>query len=527
MATRLAGNTINDLRVLKVNNDAKDRKVKIALFKKEDEIGREKFRMTQEQLYPNLIQVTPETTLQQIITEQNERLAQDMEQQYQIAERNLLTIADKQNAEYMLDHLEDEEIRYMNSKFDYLVSQLKAQYTNVNKLIFINYVKQKYVADLASVDNREHISFNEDIPFASQRGHQNMVMKAQMKDDLEQQLEEQNRKAQEQINRQHQQHRQNLRMNEAATAIQRASQSRKYRIQQQEQQEQQQRQEQEQMRMNEAARVIQRVSKNRQDRQNRIRQQQQLLTPTQQHQMQQIDDILIRRGLHNEISDETLKKINEVLLSAKRNRNNNKNQSFVSPLHLEEEVMTPVKTPARPRGRPRKEPLNPVETGHGLTKKRIIKGKGLVTKTSSKRLLNGGKFQIDMEKLNNNILSIKYTKNNATIPALRPERISNDVKALIKDILDTHFNHTFFDKLNDTDKRMVKRFVKTAKIPIEINDKDDEEFQKRFEIIKGEIMSGNDNKDLRNEMKMYILQAIKENLISRHDALMLFYQLSL
>ena len=46
------------------------------------------------------------------------------------------------------------------------------------------------------------------------------------------------------------------------------------------------------------------------------------------------------------------------------------------------------------------------------------------------------KFTIDVDKLNKNILNVKYTSCRAMVPSLKPEKISDDVKAVILDILE-------------------------------------------------------------------------------------------
>ena len=106
-----------------------------------------------------------------------------------------------------------------------------------------------------------------------------------------------------------------------------------------------------------------------------------------------------------------------------------------------------------------------LKTGDGvkvkkMNKKKIV-GKG---KTESKTI-EVNKFTVDMEKLNKNILSVKYTSCRAIVPSLKPEKISDDVKAVILDILEKKFNSKLFDKLLTDDQRIISTFVRTLKIP--------------------------------------------------------------
>ena len=65
-------------------------------------------------------------------------------------------------------------------------------------------------------------------------------------------------------------------------------------------------------------------------------------------------------------------------------------------------------------------------------KKRIV-GKGI---SEEPKKIIFGKFSVNMDKLKNNILYVQYTSCRGTVPSLRHERISDDVKSVITDILD-------------------------------------------------------------------------------------------
>ena len=69
-----------------------------------------------------------------------------------------------------------------------------------------------------------------------------------------------------------------------------------------------------------------------------------------------------------------------------------------------------------------------------MNKKKIF-GKG---KTEPKTIIVN-KFTIDMEKLNKNILSVNYTSCRSMVPSLKPEKISDDVKSVILDILEKKY----------------------------------------------------------------------------------------
>ena len=155
-----------------------------------------------------------------------------------------------------------------------------------------------------------------------------------------------------------------------------------------------------------------------------------------------------------------------------------------------------------------------LKTGNGLKvekmgKKKIF-GKGMEPKK-----LEVNKFTIDMDKLNKNILSVKYTSCRAIVPSLKPEKISDDVKAVIINILEKKYNIKLFDKLLTDDQRIISTFVRTLKIPDINMDNFDRKYQQEYELLLGQVNSGNSNEKVKQQLKQYILRGISENLIPR------------
>ena len=93
--------------------------------------------------------------------------------------------------------------------------------------------------------------------------------------------------------------------------------------------------------------------------------------------------------------------------------------------------------------------------------------------------------------------------------------------------LNDKYNERLFTQLNPNDKRVFKRFVKGIKLDISINDDTEKEFQKNYQILKGEFQSGNDSPEIKNALKKYILEGLAENKINKNECHFLLYQLSL
>ena len=167
------------------------------------------------------------------------------------------------------------------------------------------------------------------------------------------------------------------------------------------------------------------------------------------------------------------------------------------------------------------EPLS----GKGLRKKRF--GRGMLPRNPRKKELNDGKFILDMDKLKNNILSVSYASCRAIIPSLKKEHVSNDVKNIITDIVNGNYNANLFNKMKQDDQRLVSTFVRATKIPDIDMTEFDTAYQNHYEILVGEIASGNNNPTIKRELKEYILRAVSENLIPKHQGLTKLFELSL
>ena len=150
----------------------------------------------------------------------------------------------------------------------------------------------------------------------------------------------------------------------------------------------------------------------------------------------------------------------------------------------------------------------------GKNKRKIV-GKGITT--PNKIFIN--KFTVDVEKLKKNILNVKYTSCRGSVPNMKIERVSEDVKSVLMDILQNKYNSKLFDKLLTDDQRIVSNFVRTLKIKNIDMDNFDKKYQHEYEVLIGEVNCGNSNEQIKKKLKQYILRGISENLIPRAQGL--------
>jgi hypothetical protein len=154
----------------------------------------------------------------------------------------------------------------------------------------------------------------------------------------------------------------------------------------------------------------------------------------------------------------------------------------------------------------------------------VIKGRG--ASSLEKRHYINGKY-IDLEKLGANILSIKYGHNDTPLPSVKSQSINNDVKEVVEDLIRDKYDKRLFDKLQPSDKRIIQKIVKVLKLDLPVASKEDEDFIRDFEILKGELLNGNDNPTVRKQMKKYIVEAMNNNLIPLRECHLLLFQLAL
>jgi hypothetical protein len=148
--------------------------------------------------------------------------------------------------------------------------------------------------------------------------------------------------------------------------------------------------------------------------------------------------------------------------------------------------------------------------------------------SGKKMYLNNGKFVINLEKLRKNILHVYYSSSRASIPQLKRESISNDVKNILLDILGGRWNEHLFNKLtNPDDQRLISTFVRVLKIDGISMKEFDKAFQDHFDILKGEKMAGNSNEKVKQEYKQYIVRGMAEGIIPRTQGLNMIFSMSL
>jgi hypothetical protein len=98
---------------------------------------------------------------------------------------------------------------------------------------------------------------------------------------------------------------------------------------------------------------------------------------------------------------------------------------------------------------------------------------------------------------------------------------------MILDIVEGKYNANLFNKMKQDDQRIVSNFVRVLKIPHIDMSEFDAGYQLHYEVLLGQVNSGQKNPAIKRELKEYVLRAITEGLIPQNQGLTKLFELSL
>jgi hypothetical protein len=128
--------------------------------------------------------------------------------------------------------------------------------------------------------------------------------------------------------------------------------------------------------------------------------------------------------------------------------------------------------------------------------------------------------------LKENILAIKYVKTGAYIPNVKSQHVSEDTKEVINDLINEKFDNRLFQKLPDTDRRLVKRVIKAFKLTVDDKDVSEEEHRKQYDIILGQFKAGNTSPLIKNKLKQYVVESMETGALTRREAWQILFELA-
>jgi hypothetical protein len=426
------------------------------------------FRDKQMELYPNLLQVSNEPSLANLIAnERDTALNTDGLQSYSLAKNNLLTIADVNTTDYILDRLSDENIQTLNQSFPKFVKILTTKYKNIDKNKFVELIKsdtfdipdfevtergQSRINRKSDAEVRKSIVEKRDEQLRGERGAPNQIDREQFE---EYPYEEQ------QVTPKKNPQKQKKELTPKSLKTQ-------------------------------YGQIL-----NQKEPDSNNQREQDAYNDAETYAMNFKD----KRGLSSYI---------DTMISGNVPQKYNKTQL--------QEIVFKLRY---------KELLDNSIEGNGMRRKISGRGMPILPRNPDKKTLNNGKFTLDLDKLKRNILSVTYSSCRAVIPSLKKEHVSNDVKNMILDIVEGKYNANLFNKMKQDDQRIVSNFVRVLKIPDIDMSEFDTGYQLHYEVLLGQVNSGQNNPTIKKELKEYILRAITEGLIPKSQGLTKLFELSL
>jgi hypothetical protein len=133
-----------------------------------------------------------------------------------------------------------------------------------------------------------------------------------------------------------------------------------------------------------------------------------------------------------------------------------------------------------------------------------------------------GKYILNRNKLNDGVVMIKRP-NGSFMGDLQSRRISNNLKNIFQKVVGGNIpNFQDFSKLDEDEKEYLHYVAKKTnlvdKLQVPTPKKDNEEKMiDKFQILRGQIVAGNDNIQLINEFKKLVLKMSDEKLLPRRQ----------
>jgi hypothetical protein len=183
--------------------------------------------------------------------------------------------------------------------------------------------------------------------------------------------------------------------------------------------------------------------------------------------------------------------------------------------------------------------------GTGLKpKRRVVRGGG-IERNSSARWVDFGRYCIHVPSLKTYVLCVKYPSL-ASIPDLPKVDLSEELRDFLLDLTQSaRVDQRLYAALSKEDKQLFDTLAHRAQVDEQLGlrlDKDlwvprglaslsagdapREDDLKQFEIVRGEIIAGNDAPELLEQLKKFVLKFLRDGTLSKTEAADLLGELS-
>ena len=134
-----------------------------------------------------------------------------------------------------------------------------------------------------------------------------------------------------------------------------------------------------------------------------------------------------------------------------------------------------------------------------------------------------GRYFIDHHRINDDVISLRRG-NGVNIVGLPVRRVSRDLGEVVRTILkQDHPSYNQIDKLSKEEKDYLHKLAKSSNlldrlhIPSPTKEEDDQDIN-QFEILKGELLCGNDGSETIKKFKVLVMRMMNKGLLPRGQA---------
>ena len=168
--------------------------------------------------------------------------------------------------------------------------------------------------------------------------------------------------------------------------------------------------------------------------------------------------------------------------------------------------------------------------GRGFAPRRVKIGGGIVAQQEP-TYREFGKYVLHMPQLHAGRANFKY-KSLGAIPTLKPVEIPDDYKEFLLDVIKSgRVDQKDLKRLGDKERKHFEKTVQGAGLAeyfdIRITrDKAEDDDLKRFEILKGEYLAGNNAPTLVKELRHHVIKFMDEGRVKRKEGMGMLMELS-
>lgn len=199
----------------------------------------------------------------------------------------------------------------------------------------------------------------------------------------------------------------------------------------------------------------------------------------------------------------------------------------------DEAPQTPIADPLGGNGIKRKPRVGTglVKKNYNVLQNKDIDWKSGVSVPNVARYIPFGRFVINKRRLGEGIISIR-TPGGACLNDIKSERVSPNILSVVRTMLGGG-SPTFEDieRLNDDERNYIHRLASRAEltdrlsIPAPDKKKDEQDINK-FEIMKGQIMAGNDSNKLHKDFKLLVMKLMEKKLLPKRQATDILFKMA-